>query len=808
MKHSSRSTPEAQEASATRFGSFENTRRVLLIISGTATALILWLSLSFWYDAWTQHRDASAILQDVALENLIFDAARKVANERLYTASSLVSAGDARHEQHLAALREARIALDSDLERLLGLPQIGKPDSTLTLDPSEIQRLKHLEQPFSQLMTARNEIDNELTSLKAGNQTFTVDIIDVFATVIEALEFVHDDTRSQSNHGDITLDNHQRMHSASWSLSEAVSQNAALLTPLVTEHMALDRDVYARSFSATHSATQAWDQLQTLALAETNDSELTAALENIREVYTKQFKPARESLLSQSDESNNIDPIDSNNWLATSQQTLTAIVNFDTLLSSRTEQYLSDTVDHAVRRLIIDTLLILICAALVLASYKLLKAIRHQTTHDRLTGLANRGQFERQLDQRLDTAERNNSSMSLFYFDLINFTQINDSLGYETGDRLLRVIGNRLSNFADSPESTARLDGDEFAVLVNNASTTTADELLDFLTTTIELDGLEHDIGISMGVAEFSKDRINCRDLLNQATIAMHECKRVAGSATRYFDEEMAARFRERAAIERELADAIDNDQLSLHFQPQVDLTNGCVTGLEALVRWTHPTRGFISPAVFIPIAEESGLIHRVGPWVLNEACRQAAQWQREHDLTVRVAVNISAEQFALDNFTQTIFNALEQHALAAQHLEVEVTESVVMTALEPVVERLDRLREHGIKVAIDDFGTGYSSLSYLDQLPLDYLKIDQAFVQRLDITAPTDSLVHKIQLLADSFGLATVVEGVETKEQLAIVTEMGCDIVQGYVHSKPVAASEVPETIIRIETELKCRAA
>lgn len=788
-----------------QFGVFATTRRSLLLISGTAIVLLLWLSLSFWVDAWIQRSDAATMKQGLALENRLFSAARLVAAERLDTAALLTS--DPANETHVSALssniRDARAALNSNVERLLGLPLIDKPESPISLNPVQAQLLQN---PFKELLAIRKKVDQSVQARQIFNPELAKQAFAAFGDLVDNLMLARDDSRARSYKGDITLDRLLQLRTKTWRLKEAVSQSAALAIAQLNSTNDQDRQTYAAQVAASKTADLSWQHFKVIAVTAEIDSSLDEALQLVKQMYEDRFVPAREVLLLPAATDNPSMSLET--WVSISQQTLNAINAVDSQLHARAEDYLKGVVAHAVRRLIIDTALILVCMLLVLASLKLLAAIRFQATHDRLTSLPNRQEFEHQLAIHVQRSRKAQVPLTLMYFDIHQLSQINDSLGHEIGDCLLQVVGQRLKQFASATEMTSRMDGDEFAVLVQAPPVDTANRLIELLTDNININGLDLALDVNVGVAGLPSNSIDCHEFLNNAIIAMFDSKKSAGCSVSYFDEDMAARFRERAACERDLAVATVRNELCLHYQPQVDSASGRVSGLEALVRWNHPQRGMVSPGLFIPIAEDSGIIHQIGPWVLDEACRQAAVWQREIGFDGRIAVNISARQFALDDFTDTVMQALERHSLAARHLEIEVTESVVMTDLNPVIERLTCLRKQGIKIAIDDFGTGYSSLSYLDKLPLDCLKIDRAFVQRLEEGSPRDSLLHKIQSLATSFNLETVVEGVETFEQLAIVTELGCNIVQGYVYAKPVAADQVPEIINQIEAANFKRAA
>ena len=314
-------------------------------------------------------------------------------------------------------------------------------------------------------------------------------------------------------------------------------------------------------------------------------------------------------------------------------------------------------------------------------------------------------------------------------------------------------------------------------------------------------------IGASIGISRFP-DNGDCADsLLQSADEAMYQAKRAGRGCAVIFDESLAAASRELSLLETQLQQAIVNKEFYLLYQPQVRCRDNQVVGLEALIRWKHPTRGLVPPSYFIPVAENSGLVNEIGTWVINESVRQLAQWQNTAIKNLRMCINIATPQFELDDFCDQIIDALERYYAPAHLLELEVTESVLMNDVAVVVDRLEKLRRAGVRIAIDDFGTGYSSLSYLQDLPLDVLKIDHSFVKRLNDESTKTSLIDTIQTLATSLGLETVAEGVELPEQVDKITSLGCDFIQGFLYSRPVPAYDVPSTVRLIQNQMSAKA-
>jgi len=353
----------------------------------------------------------------------------------------------------------------------------------------------------------------------------------------------------------------------------------------------------------------------------------------------------------------------------------------------------------------------------------------------------------------------------------------------------------------------ARIGGDEFAVILRGVKSresalSIATRLSKAVNKLFIIDTYKLKIGVSIGLCFYPDNGDTVDELLRNADFAMYEAKADGNSGVRSFSQSMAKQCRERIALERDLHRAIENDQFELFYQPKVDLVQGKVLGVEALLRWNHPDLGFVSPDEFVSVAEEAGFITSIGSWVLNEAISQSARWSTEGLPAMRMAVNISGPQFVLEDFVDGVFGALERYCLDPTQLEIEVQESVVMNNLSKVISTLNTLRDKGISITIDDFGTGYSSLSCLELLPLDCIKIDKVFVDKLIFGDEACSLVNTILTMARTFGLNGVAEGIETREQLQSLLALGCECVQGYYFAKPVPAAKIPLVVETIERE------
>jgi len=427
--------------------------------------------------------------------------------------------------------------------------------------------------------------------------------------------------------------------------------------------------------------------------------------------------------------------------------------------------------------------------------------IREMALHDSLTGLANRNLLHQRLDEALRMAVRMNKNVAVMFLDLDMFKPVNDMYGHATGDKLLRIVANRLEGCAREIDTVARLGGDEFAVIVTNIDnkkdvTKAASRMLEMIRKPITIDGISHQVGTSIGISFFPYDSEEPEELFRMADVALYQAKDDGKSVFRLYDEKMDTQAKKEKQIEIDLEKAIRNDELILHYQPLLDTIDYSIIGAEALIRWQHPEKGMIPPFSFIPIAENSDLILELGQWILEAACKQARKWQDMDMPHFRTCVNISARQFQAKNFVDTVKNALESTKLDPRRLELEITEGMVIGDTEAVARKLEILAGMGISLAIDDFGTGYSSLAYLKRFPVHQLKIDRSFIRDItedfDDAAITDAVIR----LGHSLGLSIVAEGVETEEQVHILRQKGCDILQGYYFSKPIAANEFEQWV------------
>lgn len=431
------------------------------------------------------------------------------------------------------------------------------------------------------------------------------------------------------------------------------------------------------------------------------------------------------------------------------------------------------------------------------------KTIERLAHSDLLTGLSNRHHFLTTLNDAL--ALEQDSELAVMLIDMCNFKRINDTFGHESGDHVLKAVAERLAQVADENDTLARIGGDGFAILKRGVDRQAAAEFAhDFcfkVGSAIEIgpEKIEIEIAINVGVAVAPSDGETANELMQRAEIALTQAKASGRNKFALFDAELETSLRERRSLEEDLKSALAQDQFELHYQPIMDYTLRRVSSMEALMRWKHPTRGMVQPGIFIPIAEEMGLIAELGKWAIGRACRDALAWPQH----VKVAVNLSAEQFKGDDLHIVTHGALRETGLSAKRLELEVTETLLLTDELRTRRALKRLKAMGVSVALDDFGTGYASLSYLRSFPFDKIKIDQTFVRDLPRDTDCNAIVRAVVMLARMLGMRTVAEGIETVDHLNRVVAAGCDEIQGYYLSRPVPAHVVPDVIADCEQRL-----
>ena len=421
----------------------------------------------------------------------------------------------------------------------------------------------------------------------------------------------------------------------------------------------------------------------------------------------------------------------------------------------------------------------------------------YQATHDALTGLPNRNLLADRVEQAIALARRNEQHVAVLFLDIDGFKYINDSFGHAFGDALLRSVAARLEVVVRESDAVARLGGDEFVILLPDladaeGAVRVASKVLEAISVPMPQDGREVHLSASIGISVFPQDADTCDGLLQYADVAMYRAKANGRNGFRCYSKEMGAQAQRRTELEAALRVALERNQLELYYQPQVDRDGGRIVGVEALLRWHHPELGMVSPAQFIPLAEETGLIVPIGEWVLRTACAQAEAWHAAGHAELSVAVNMSAKQFQQQDIPSLVRDVLRGTRLPARCLELELTESALMHDTDAAIQTMRHIKDLGVRLALDDFGTGYSSLSYLKRFPIDVLKIDQSFTFEVTTDDGAASITRAIIAMARSLNMSTVAEGVETRAQLEFLGALGCDVMQGYHIGRPMPAELV----------------
>jgi diguanylate cyclase (GGDEF)-like protein/PAS domain S-box-containing protein len=429
--------------------------------------------------------------------------------------------------------------------------------------------------------------------------------------------------------------------------------------------------------------------------------------------------------------------------------------------------------------------------------------IQYLATHDNMTGLPNRAMFTEMLNNAIATARRYQRSFALLFLDLDRFKNINDTFGHEIGDLLLKEMAKRLADTLRDSDVVARLGGDEFVILLQETGdqqdvTMVARKLLAMLNKPVVLLSQECRITASIGISLYPNDAQDEQSLMKNADIAMYRAKEEGRSNFQFYSERINVHSLERLALETSLRSALERQELSLHYQAKLGLRNGVITGVEALLRWHHPELGMISPAQFIPLAEETGLIIPIGKWVLRTACEQNVVWQKQGLPPLCMAVNLSPRQFSDDDLLKDITETLQETGMQPELLELELTEGMVMQNPDRAVRILTEIKKAGIRLAIDDFGTGYSSLAQIKRFPIDTIKVDRSFIREIPHDGEDRAITEAIIAMGKTLSLTVVAEGVETEAQQRFLREHACDEMQGYYFNRPAEAEQFAEFVRR----------
>jgi len=786
-------------------------------IGVAAAALIMWVAGSFWFEAYRQHVDAVQIARVSEIEFRLLSATQDFAAERTST-SAMLATKSIPDADALAVLQvtqqRSRTELLETLELIVDLLDDKAIAPRLQFSTDAILSTKEaLERTLDALETYRETFaeqiqqeiaEDESLARALGRQEVQEAIFGLTTSLISNTLSLQQGVLLMPRTTVSEIADLQRLRASLHAFEDALTSDTALLA--ATGLLASDPANLERLRRSGLRVNQTTIDLQAHLQEQRPEADLLVGINDlVRDHVNVRITPRvtmaeRFSLGLASRE-------ERNDWLMYGANAQAATAELGQEIRDDIIAICASLRSLAVKRLVFDTILIFVCLWVVLAAMKLLAKIHHQAYNDRLTGLPNRFRCEQLLQSADSTARQHKETGAVIIVDVDEFQTVNDTLGHGIADKLLTAMGKRLRDRLGDTATPCSLGADEFAIIVPDVRTpdaaiAIAESIRRCLQEKFVIEGAVIEKVVSVGVCLFPDHAKSPDELLKNADIAMGQAKDDGRHEIQMFSQELHDKFQARVQLEADLRVAVEEEQFELHYQPKVNALTGYVDGVEALVRWNHPERGQIAPFFFIPAAESCGLITAIGTWVLKEACRQTAEWHKSGYSKLQVAVNVSAEQFIADDFTDLVYASLSDSELPPANLELEVTESVGMKDMDVVIERLSTLRKSNISIAIDDFGTDYSSLQYLEDLPLDVLKIDRAFVLKLEKSDKGKSLANTIVLMARSFNLKTVAEGVESEEQLRRVVELGCDYIQGYYYSKPVAADELPATINRIHAE------
>lgn len=786
-------------------GFLTSIRSSLLFVSFTAIAIIMWLSVSFLFAAYLQRVDAAQLLESIETVNSSFETSRVLSRQRalLHTIFSRVDAADDNQLDEISSLqKELRSRYSGFREKINSAMIGGSLSNRYTFANSEISDIyDDVNLLFGKLSSEEAWILEQASlPLTQRDAEIKERIVNQLSSLLESMQLMRLGIHFVPRNNYLHMNHLQVLRADHWRFRDAFSREALVLSNAISLQSNL-RESTKNDIELLHLQTlAAW---QAVKQYKTKRGAISVLFNNIVTIEKNIFNELTQfrDVSLNSENQLNKDSVVLEKWSYVVLNSLSALDDLDKKNGEQIIKAAIEVESRALRKLYIDMAVVFVCMLIGIAVIGVLRKIRYLATHDNLTGLPNRICFESHLTARLQRSKTD--PVAVMLIDLDGFKHVNDTLGHEVGDKLLHQVSWRMRECVASPNVVARLGGDEFSVVLDECASEdsalkTATAIIEAIAKEFDIDGFRVRIGASIGLSFLPEDASSADELKRHADFAMYSAKLQGRNRVCAYDQTIATEYQQRLQLKDDLKHAVDDHQFELVYQPQIGINAGEVLGLEALIRWHHPTNGLISPDTFIPIAEESGQILEIGDWVLEEACRQMALWHVTGLPNMKIAVNVSAMQFMRADFIDCVVSTCKRHCLNPASLELEITESVLVTDVQRVVDTCYRLRELKIKVAIDDFGTGYSSLSYLQELPVDTLKIDRAFVAGLD-GATSKSVARTIVTLARACGLETVAEGVETEAQATMIAELGCDYIQGYLYSKPVSASELVQQVALI---------
>lgn len=792
-----------------------NTGRNLISISVLCTLLVVWLGTRYVSDAHLQLTEAKHLQRSATPETTLYKVIDNLEQQRKLTQQILIES--TKYDQlqtRLEVLQTESVNLVSRAQEEIF--QFLHSTSSRILHrysaESTIELLEELEDKLSRLSFTNGAIIGQVfLPDKNRDDGIRMQLYTAHTELIATANQVLARTQAlpQSNYTEVLSAYELKEHI--WTMSDSVNQTSILLKSLLKKNKTktsapTNKDSLSlRIIQQQDYLSEAFSELTNLLDNANIEGISLHDLENFRQYYKGEFTDQINSILRSHTLS--IAPKTTpEQWEYTYNQ-LQVKIDALKLSAIRNTQVTADSMKRqAIETLCLNAIFLLVFIGVAFTTFKLSKNIQHKANHDELTGLPNRRYFFELLQGLVKKSENIDSDrIVLMSLDLQGFKAIGDSMGNVIADKLLKKIVQRILTTLDENMIIASMGGDDFAIAYQ------FDELTDpallaqdirgtFIKSFNIRDALVK-IDISIGYSVYPDDANSIVKLTSTSDFALFNAKQSNSSKIQHYDKATAERHENRMSIEKDLVVALEKNEFELYYQPQFNLEENKANAVEALIRWNHPTRGLVSPIEFIEIAEDAGLMPALGNWVLKEACRQVAEWSNYTNTPPRVAINVSVHQLMQSTFVQDVIDAIETHGVSSNFVELEITESVVMSDIARLVTCLKTLKDHGFAIALDDFGTGYSSLSQLQKLPLDTLKIDRSFIKDLgDTSSALKSVTTTIASIAAIYNLNTVAEGVENEEQLIEVKKLGIDVAQGYYYSKPVSRNEVLDTINHID--------
>ncbi len=797
---------------------FSSLSKNLIAVSLVSALLVIWLGSRYWSDARNQFSGASQLELSVAPETTLFDIAASLDRERSAVQHALVGAerfkGDLNHLRALAS--QSKSLFERLLEEIETFRAVDSAENRTRYSDETIDHvIAELKDKFKRTSIARSVVAGQLyLPIIERDDSARMRLFDAHGNSIKSVNNLRQRLRSYPERNFIGVLDANDIKDSIWTLRESVNQTNSLIASVQAKYQnstasRINRENLTLRLLQNHDRViQALSDLEERLRSGKVGGISREAVKELKGYYWKEYYSVVKQVIHGTRSFSSMAESLSA-WPLKSEQIGRYINAMEKVALRNTLSTASAIKREATTTMIANTFLIFLCMLMAYATLKIARKIQYQSNHDDLTDIPNRRYFKNSLKLLQNKTDLSaHEKLVLMTLDLDGFKSVNDTMGHVAGDTLLKQVAARLNSIRTGNMILARMGGDEFSLVyrTNNAADAyqVACKIREVFVRPFNIDNGLVNIGTSIGYSVFPDDADTIEELQITADFAMFSAKQSPGKSIQPFEREVATQYRHRIQIEKELVRAISNNELELHYQPQVNLARGTVGSVEALVRWNHPQRGTIPPNEFITIAEDAGLMPRLGSWVLDAACRQAAVWRNTPLSPIRIAVNVSLHQVMQNDFVRQVVAVTEYHGIPADMLELEITESVVMSDISRIAECLKELKRLGFRIALDDFGTGHSSLSQLQNLPLDTLKIDRSFISKLDgDSGNVKSVTATIASIAEIYGLETVAEGIETDGQLAEVNNLGIDIAQGFLYSRPLPVNEIPDAVAAITSFL-----